>query len=728
MITLTDVRTLLDRHKWKLLVLPLLAALAVFIFMSRKGNTYTSSSVLFTGIASSYKITGDNNEATKEMKPEMAIADMLIIINSRETKKQIALSLLAQHLMLNADNPSIVSNDNLNRLKKILPAALRTSMRGSNLEETKARLQAYNDASNSNEIYRLLHSEDPVYSFAALDKISVYQLPQSEMFQIDYSSNDPAVSQQTLTFLNDIFLKKQQTLYAPQTASVINFFDSAARQAYLRVQQAEQTLADFNRTHGILDYDQQVLTSTEGKQTSADEYNRLQMQYSGTEATLKAAEGALKKRGVSNMESQEIIALRNQLSDMSTQIANIEMMGSNSDADAQKRLASLKQSAASLSGQIKSKIDSYYHNANTAQGMPIDGLVEDYVRNTMTAAQQRSQLMSANQHRSTALGEASRLVPLAPEIRRIKREIELAQQDYLSKMEGLKQSRLTQENMNLAANQVKVLDPPNFPLRPSNKSKLPLLVVLTLFGTFLFTCSVIGTHYFISNNVKSPSAAAAISGLPVMSILPVPLPDVHHQKLMKQAVHQLGRQLLVQYKLHAPLSGPFHVGIASHLRSEGKSILLPLLQQFLKNAGLKTVVCLPEGHLPVSNMADVALRYQATDAFKADSFNTLVVNFMKDAEVVLVEFPAMLEADYPVALAQQMDLLLLAVKSGRSWKQADTEIIAGLKKLTHAPIGLVVTNAPELYVAEHSGVDINPFDQLWQRVKPSSGKLMAVKS
>jgi hypothetical protein len=728
MITLTDVRILLDRHKWKLLVLPLLAALAVYIFMSRKGNTYTSNSVLFTGIASSYKISGDNNEATKEMKPDMAIADMLIIINSRETKKQIALSLLAQHLMLPTYNPSVISNENLDRLKKILPETLRSSMRGSSFEDTKAKLQAYNDASTSNEIYRLLHSEDPVYSFAALEKISVYQLPQSEMFQIDYSSGDPAVSQQTLIFLNDIFLKKQQSLYAPQTATVINYFDSASRQAYIRLQQAEQTLADFNKTHGILDYDQQLVSSSEGKQTSADEYNKLQMQYSGTQATIQAAESALKKRGVSNLESQEIIALRNQLSDVSTQIANIEMMGSNSDADAQKRLVSLKQTAASLSGQIKNKVDAYYHNANTAQGMPVDGLVEDYVRNTMTAAQQRSQLSSANQQRATASNQASQLAPLAPEIRRMKREIDLAQQDYLSKVEGLKQSRLTQENMNLAANQVKVLDPPNFPIRPSNKSKLPLLVLLTLFGTFLLTSSIIGTQYVLSNGMKSPASATAISGLPVMSILPVPLPDAHHQKLMKQAVHQLGRQLLLQYKLHTPLSGPFLVGIASHFQGEGKSLLLPLLQQFLKNAGLKTIVCLPEGHLPVSNLADVALRYQATDTFKAESFNTLVGNFMKDAEVALVEFPAMLEADYPVALAQEADMLLLAVKFGRSWKEADSNIISGLQKLRTAPVGLVMTHAPELYVAEHTGVEINPFDQLWQRVKPASGKMMAVHS
>ena len=119
---MTDVRILLERHKWKLIFLPLLAAIAVYVFLKSREDSYKSSSVLYTGIASSYKIEGGNNASDRQMKPEMALADMLIIINSRETKKEIALSLLAQHLMLNTYNPAVLGNENFDRLQKPPPA------------------------------------------------------------------------------------------------------------------------------------------------------------------------------------------------------------------------------------------------------------------------------------------------------------------------------------------------------------------------------------------------------------------------------------------------------------------------------------------------------------------------------------------------------------------------------------------------------------------------------
>src|SRR5687768_12928233 len=111
-MTIGELKLILKRNWFKLLLIPLVAASGVYFFLSKKEDVYTSDSIIFTGIASTYRISGDNNDGYKQLKVDMAISDLLIIIKSRETKKEIALSLLAQHLMLPGYDPSIISNEN----------------------------------------------------------------------------------------------------------------------------------------------------------------------------------------------------------------------------------------------------------------------------------------------------------------------------------------------------------------------------------------------------------------------------------------------------------------------------------------------------------------------------------------------------------------------------------------------------------------------------------------
>jgi capsule polysaccharide export protein KpsE/RkpR len=107
-------------------------------------------------------------------------------------------------------------------------------------------------------------------------------------------------------------------------------------------------------------------------------------------------------------------------------------------------------------------------------------MLDEYVRSTILVEQLKSQLHFLRRQNTTVAGEFTKLVPLGAEMRRIKREVELAEQDYLAQVEGLKQSRLTQENTELASSQFKVLDPPNFPASAPDKTFLLTLAVSLL--------------------------------------------------------------------------------------------------------------------------------------------------------------------------------------------------------------------------------------------------------
>ncbi len=706
-MTIRELKLLLKRNWAKLLFIPLVAAAGAYLFMIRKEPVYTSDSTIFTGIASTYRIGGDMDEGYKQLKVDMAISDLLIIIKSRETRKEIGLNLLAQHIMLKDYDPSIISNENYDRLKLLVADSVRAKLRAATFPETLLKVKNYCDADDGNEISALIYGDDPVYSISALSKISVYQLQGSEMVKLEYSSNDPSISQQTLRFLDDIFINKQKELFATQPPSVVGYFDTAAQQAYARLQAAEKKLLDFNKANNILDYDQQVTSTSDEKRNSEQKYNDLELQYSGSVATLKDLEDDLKKKGVSNLESQEILRLRSQLADVSFQLSNLETSGDRSDAATASKITTLRQRANDLSEKIKQAIDGYYANTHSSQGVPIKDLVDAYIKNTMEAQQLKSQLDVIRRQNSNVAGEYNKLVPLGSEIRKIKREIELAQQDYLSHTAGLKQSKLAQENLSLFSSQMKVLDPPNYPDPPSDLAKLILTVLAAFFGTLLLIASIIIATHLMDQSVKSPSYVAEVIGMPVISALPRPKKLVSRRAflLADSAEKQLTKYVLLALNHKPAGSGPMLVGLLSGYSGEGKRQIATAIIRQLQELGVRAELLVPRGHRQHPAEKHYTSTYDPKKALTPGSvISELNDNSIMSVDVVIVEFPALMEQTYPVSLLQRLDMALVALRMGRNWRESDGRLLEAIKKSTKTTVQVVLTNARQEVVKEYVSV------------------------
>ncbi len=80
-MTIHDFFRLLLRH-WKLLVLlPLVMAASVFFFTSGQSEKYVSKTIIYTGIASGYKI--DNSNGAGHQTTETAFGNLLTLISPR---------------------------------------------------------------------------------------------------------------------------------------------------------------------------------------------------------------------------------------------------------------------------------------------------------------------------------------------------------------------------------------------------------------------------------------------------------------------------------------------------------------------------------------------------------------------------------------------------------------------------------------------------------------------
>jgi hypothetical protein len=82
---------------------------------------------------------------------------------------------------------------------------------GSSLDETVANVTGYYKSSNTNEVFRIINSNVPVYSIGALSGVKAKQINSSEIVGLEYTSNDPAICRQTLELYNQVFIRKQKS-------------------------------------------------------------------------------------------------------------------------------------------------------------------------------------------------------------------------------------------------------------------------------------------------------------------------------------------------------------------------------------------------------------------------------------------------------------------------------------------------------------------------------------
>lgn len=739
MMTVRDFTRLLRRHWLLLLLVPLTTAASIYAFTRRQARSYTSDTVVYTGIASGYKIQGGNNDSGGDWTATATAFDNLLsLISARDTRQEVCLRLLAWRLMADAHpgtadypaRPAVAESggwlgfgaknpDAESGYQQLLPPALKARLTGPTLAETTKRVMAYYQAAPGNELHQLLSSKDPLYSEEALWRVTASRVKDSDLLRVEYNAPDAVLCQKTLAILTDVFIRKHQELFTGQNGTVIGYFDTSTQQAYQRLQAAERKLQDFHRQHNIVDYDKQIVSSTEERQLAQDKYSQLQMQYAGVAGSLRSVEGTLNKRGASNLKSQEIIRLRNRLADVNRQMSETELLSqAQPGGSTTARLDNLKREAADLSGRLDATVDSYYAGTRSAQGVAAKDLLTDYSKNEQLAADLRGQMELMRQHRDAAAAEYAALVPLGGEIRRIRREVEVAEKEYLSQMEGLKQSKLSEQN-GVLASQLRVVDPPYLPLK-ANGSKTLLLMLGGFLGTFLVLGAGLVTTSMLDRRLRQPALATRLTRLPVAGVLARRGGLSGQQQLDAQrAAELLGRQLLLKFQQQHQPDKPYLIGVLSSQAGEGKTSVCASLAESLEQMRIRTLTLLPNDHADRHD-ADKSTRFYSpllgvAPGATVDDFAGRTV---PAGTVVIVEFPALLEAAYPAALLQELDLILVTARADRAWHPADRTVFDNIRRVTDAPIELVLNGVLPEYVADFIGRQARPLNPQYTPALP----------
>lgn len=544
---------LMLKHLVLLITVPLILASIVIMLTKESRLSYTSSTVLYTGLA-----TGSTIEMEKSFNyfaTNTAFDNLINIVKSRETQEKVGIRLLSQHLLLPQADSKYISPRLYAEFKKKIPAYLYSyvakgiaqlpadsaalnytdsliepagdssavsglfprSINRKDYERTVANLTALMKSSDTNYVYKLLNFNDPHYSIKYISTIKAERLNNSDLIKLTYEGDDPGICQQTLAIFNEVCIENYRVIKENRSDAVIKYFEVQLRQANSKLKNAEDQLLAFNKSNNIINYPEQSRAIAEVKENMEVDYNNKKAQLAGTEAATKRLEEKLNIQQLVQLKSNSVLEKRKQLGDVNFEIASAEAEGAVNET-ALKKISALKTKSETLKGEIKKSVEELYTYQNSVDGLPISKVLTGWIDNTLESENLKAKLKVMDQRNKEFQQQYSIYAPAGANIKRIEREISVSEQGYLELLHGLNLAKLKLQDNELASN-LKAVDPPYYPLEPVATKRAILVIAAALIGFILILGIVISMEYF-DDTLKNIKRAAKTLSLPSVGMVP----------------------------------------------------------------------------------------------------------------------------------------------------------------------------------------------------------------
>lgn len=173
-----DLIRLLARHFVLLLVAPVLLAGMVIYLTRTPSYTYSSETILYTGIASGSSVEMD--KAFSFFANNTAFDNLINVITSRKTQQDVAIRLLAQHLMMPKSEARYISKESYKELMRITPDYVKALVvKSGNNGETYSANTSQNTSTQAETeefITHAVQAKETLYSISKQYGITLDQL------------------------------------------------------------------------------------------------------------------------------------------------------------------------------------------------------------------------------------------------------------------------------------------------------------------------------------------------------------------------------------------------------------------------------------------------------------------------------------------------------------------------------------------------------------------------
>lgn len=572
---------------------------------------------------------------------------------------------------------------------------------------TVENLTAYYQSSDSNFIYELLQYGHPHYSVGAISRAQVARVQNSDLVKITYSSNDPGICQQTLKILTGVFIQNYKSLRARQTDQVVKYFEEEVRKAAQRLKDAEDRLLRFNQENNLINYNEQTEAIAVQKEELDKTYQDKMVEMRAAAASLEKMEAKLIKKDSIFLKSDMITNKRRELSKVTEKLV-INQVAEDYDQITSQGVRDLRREKQRLEDDINLYLDQLFMYQQSIEGVPISDLLNAWLENVIIYESAKASLNVLQQRKNEFKRIYAIFAPLGATLKRIEREINVSEQEYLELLRSLNEARMRQQNLEMSSN-IKVVDPPYYPLTVSGSNTRILMLAAAFLGFILVAFVILVLEYFDSSN-KTPDRLRKATSLPMAGIFPDL--DIKDENLDMPYVISRVTEIIIQNlslqlrhtSVNKPTK-PYFILLFSTQSETGKTTVGHHLKDKLESLDSNVLYMNYKqsrdlGQGESEYIYDINNRFfeinhvrQLLDSAALRSDNT-------EYDYILLEIPSIIHNSYPLDLMKTIDGSILISKANDSWQKADQMALDNFMKVSQEEPMFVLNKADKYAIDE----------------------------
>jgi len=663
-------------------IIPIVIGLLVYFLTKDLPVKYTTSSTIFTGVTTNNglvveSIRIDNNATQSEYN------NIMTMLKSTTLFEEISLHLLAQHLILTKPQKEIISEKSYKELMESVPDKVKKLVVKNNFEQTYKNLKNYIVQDEKNYIYRLMNFGHKYYGINSISTLKAERLTNSDLIKLSFESEDPGICFNTVKFATQIFIENYSEIKIKQSSSAVSYFEQKLKEIAAKLDEAEQNLLDFNIDNDIINYYEQTEQVTTQQEKIEVRLQEVKMEYEASQAVLAKLEHEVEKRYNINLRNSMILQIREQLVDLNEAITSIELDNNNPNKS---KLPDLKNKKNKVESTLKNKIDSMNIFDSKSQGIESQRLLSEWLDAVKNHENYSALFKSMKLRQIDFMKQFKRYAPLGATIKRIEREIDVYEREYLNVLHHLGLARQNQQSIDMRSN-MKVLDQTKFPIN-AIPSKNKLYVVIAVLFSIIFYLLGVFIIELMDARMKSPSLLKTNTGLDVIAAFTIK--NKRNKKFINTEMIDHRASLLLfekVRKLSSKSTKPFVIQIYSSWDGAGKTLVATKLAAEIEKHNFSVTIvsfCNEEENSSQTKSTEsdsIAISNYYSEINKFEQYDTFIAEKSITSDYLISIFPPVSNGIDNTVIISNPNANLIVYDANTSWAIADIFMLDKLKSV-----------------------------------------------
>lgn len=555
--------SLLYRHRFTLIIVPIITIIITYFLVRNQPESYTSESQIATGIVDKTQqaLSQSNNGTTAESQIIQDFDNLIEILRSKKMLDQVSYQLMIHDL---------TSNDPFRKPCKLLTQMNRAAREHAlavytELYNNRKGLSLYNtDQAGLNNLLGCMKYDDE----SLLKKLIIYRSQNSDFINVDFNAENPQLSAFVVNTLTHEFITYYNFVIKDNQRKAMNFLGTLAQAKRDTLDKKINQLKNYKIQNGILSIPEQSRALYSQLGDLETHLTQEQELAAANDAAMRNIDRQFTPGEHKYLESK-LIPVNQELIDLKDQQAAITNEWIQSD----------------FSDSYKPTLDSLQHQITKAINQESDQLTYSPLSTKQNLVQQRLMLQTARDLAQNSIGsiqngikrtnaQLNTIVPHEAVVQQDESDISVAQQEYLEILNKYNQTSLD-ANYVAQPKQTEVAMP-----GVAQPSKKMLLVIISGVVAFVFCLIVFFILYFFDDTIKTPEELANRTNVPVLGYLnllsntTIDLRKVWTDTRTDEETYRF-RNLLqsIRFEVDSEMKGSKILLVDSLMNGEGKTFL-----------------------------------------------------------------------------------------------------------------------------------------------------------